>query len=275
MTTTAQNLQPTPYQDVNAFLDLLHANLRAVLGDQLVALYLGGSLALGDFDPQHSDIDFAVVTGAELPPDTVAALAHMHARLWATGAKWARKLDGSYVPQSVIRRWTPDHLPCPFVEAADCHVTQQGSAIIQRHILREHGVAVVGPQPPLLLDPVTAPELRSAVCDMLARWWRPLLDDPAWLRQESKQPFAVLTMCRMLYTYEHGAVVSKPVAAQWCRQTLAAQWTQLIDWAMARPHATETDYLAATLSLVAYTVDRNRLSRNGGRRYWPARPSTQ
>ena len=70
--------QATPHQDVNTFLGLLHANLQSVLGGRFVALYLGGSLALGDFNPQRSDIDFAVVTHDELPPDMVAALAQMH-----------------------------------------------------------------------------------------------------------------------------------------------------------------------------------------------------
>lgn len=248
-------MQPTAYPDVNTFLGVLHANLKAVLREQLVALYLGGSLALGDFGPQRSDIDFAAVTRDELLPDMVASLEQMHARLWATGDKWARKLDGSYVPQQVIRRWTPDHPPCPFVEAADFDVTQQGSAVIQRHILREHGVVVAGPGPQMLLDPVTAPELRGAVREMLARWWRPLLDDPGWLRQDSQQPFAVLTMCRMLYTYAHGAVASKPAAARWCRQTIDSQWMPLIDWALSRPHVTEADHLAVTLELIAYTVE--------------------
>ena len=128
--------------------------------------------------------------------------------------------------------------------------------MIQRHILREHGVVVVGPEPRTLLDPVDTPELRGAVRDMVARWWRPLMDDPGWLQEGSQQPFAILTMCRMLYTVEHGAVVSKPVAARWCRQTLDPQWTSLIDWALARPQAAGKDYLAATLDLIAYTVDR-------------------
>lgn len=246
---------PTAHDDVNVFLGQLHANQRDVLGDWLVGLYLGGSLALGDFNPQRSDIDFAVVTRDELPPELVAALEQMHARLWAAGTYWARKLDGSYVPQQMIRRWMPDHAPCPFVEADEFYVTSQGSAAIQRYILREHGVVVVGPEPHTLLDPVDAPDLRNAVRDMLVRWWQPLLDDPGWLRQDSQLPFAVLTMCRMLYTYEHGAVVSKPAAARWCRQTPAAQWTQLIDWALARPHTAESNYLVATLDLIAYTVD--------------------
>lgn len=249
-------MQPTAHYDVNVFLRQLHANQRAVLGEWLVGLYLGGSLALGDFHPQSSDIDFAAVTRDDLPPELIAELEQMHAQLWAGGTKWARKLDGSYVPQQVFRHWTPDHLPCPFVEGDEFYLTQQGSAVIQRHILREHGVVVVGPEPPTLLDPVDAPELRGAVRDMLGRGWRPLLSDSGWLRQESKQPFAVLTMCRMLYTYEQGAVVSKPVAAQWSRRAIDGRWGGLIDWALAGPHAGGTDHLAATLELVAYTVDR-------------------
>ena len=80
-------MRPTAYPDVNTFLGVLHANLKAVLREQLVALYLGGSLALGDFGPQRSDIDFAAVTRDELLPDMVASLEQMHARLWATGDK--------------------------------------------------------------------------------------------------------------------------------------------------------------------------------------------
>ena len=41
--------QPTPYQDVNGLLSLLLGNLQTILKDQVVGLYLGGSLALGDF----------------------------------------------------------------------------------------------------------------------------------------------------------------------------------------------------------------------------------
>ena len=31
-------------------------------------MYLDGSLAIGDFDPGKSDLDFVVVTDGELPP---------------------------------------------------------------------------------------------------------------------------------------------------------------------------------------------------------------
>ena len=54
--------QPTPYQDVNIFLNLLLSNLKSILGDHFIGLYLGGSLALGDFNPHRSDIDFIAAT---------------------------------------------------------------------------------------------------------------------------------------------------------------------------------------------------------------------
>lgn len=247
--------RPTPFQDVNVFLNRLLSNMQATLGDQLIGLYLGGSLALGDFNPQRSDIDFVAVTVDELPPAMIVALGEMHANLWATGTNWARKLDGSYVPQQVIRRWTSDHPPCPFVEGDELTLTNQGSAVIQRHIIHRYGVVVAGPSPQSLIDPVDADELRSALRQMLEKWWRPLLDDPTWVQQSQKQPFAILTMCRTLYALEHGLVASKPVAARWCQQALDQQWTALIEWALAWQNGTESNHLAATLSLIRHTLD--------------------
>lgn len=253
---------PTPYQDVNVFLTLMLSALQTTLHRQLVGLYLGGSLALGDFNPQRSDIDFVVITADVLSTEMIAALAAMHASLWDSEANWARRLDGSYVPQQVIRRWTPEHPPCPFVEGDSFTITNQGSAVIQRHVLGEAGVVVAGPSPRILIESVSADELRSAVHDMLQKWWRPLLDDPTWVEQSQKQPFAILTMCRMLYTFEQGVVVSKPVAARWCQQTRSQEWGDLIGWALASNHAAESARLSETLGFIQYTV--NVVSRSYG-----------
>jgi len=156
---------------------------------------------------------------------TVASLEEMHSRLWASGLKWAQRIEGSYVPQQALRRWGPDHAPCPFLEEGKLYLTSQGSAVVQRHILHKHGVVVAGPPPDRLIDAAGAEELRRAARDMLERSWRPLLDDPAWLQQSKYQSFGVLTLCRTLYTLEHGAVVSKRVAARWAQSTLDERWT--------------------------------------------------
>jgi len=155
-----------------------------------------------------------------------------------------------------IRHWTSDHPPCPFVEGDSFEITNQGSAVIQRHIIREHGIVVAGSSPHTLIDSVDADGLRGAMRDMLEKWWRPLLDDHAWLQTSQEQPFAILTMCRTLYTLEHGTVASKPVAAQWAQQAIGEHWKSLIEWALVWPHNTKSNHLAWTLSLIGYTLKR-------------------
>ena len=43
--------QPTPYQDVSVFLNLVLSTMRTILREHFIGLYLGGSLVLGDFNP--------------------------------------------------------------------------------------------------------------------------------------------------------------------------------------------------------------------------------
>jgi hypothetical protein len=247
---------PTPYWEVNDFLNQLLTRQHALLGENLVGLYLGGSLALRAFNLSRSDIDFLAVTIDHLPSEIISGLQDLHTGLYATHSKWAKKLDGSYVPRKVLRHWTAGHPPCPFVEGNQFQVTQQGSAVIQRHIIREHGVILMGPHPHDLIDPVSSDEIRGALREMLETWWRPELDNPSWVNQIQNQPFAILTMCRSLYIAEHGEVTSKAIAGRWAQQALGLSWAEPIEWALTWPHDLEADHTIATLNLIAYTLDR-------------------
>ena len=51
----------TPLPDVNDVIAGLRDGLVRILGPHLVALYVTGSLAHGDFDPGSSDIDLFAV----------------------------------------------------------------------------------------------------------------------------------------------------------------------------------------------------------------------
>src|SRR2546423_4926058 len=96
--------------------------------------------------------------------------------------------------------------------------------IVQRYTLRERGITLAGPAPQSLIDPVSPDDLRRAMLDILHGWWALMLDDPAPLRRRGYQSYTVLSLCRLLYTLEYGAVVSKPVAARWAQETLDARW---------------------------------------------------
>jgi len=244
---------------------MLLAGVRVVLGEQFVGLYVHGSLASGGFDPQRSDIDFVVVTTGDLNGETLTALAAMHARIAASGLDWARRLEGGYIPQDGLQRYDPARACYPWLGMDGHFAVEQFDHgwVIQLHVLREHGLVVAGPHPRTLIDPISCDDLRQAQQALLHEWWRPQLDDHTRLRSREYQAYAVLTMCRALYTLEHGTVVTKAEAAHWAQQTLPERWAALIGRALAWPRGQQPDALPETLELIRYTLERARASADG------------
>lgn len=245
---------PNTHPTITPILTALLAALRQTLGGQFAGLYLYGSLASGDFNPQTSDIDFLAVTTGELSTTQNAAIQAMHARLWASGDPWAAKLEGSYMPLAALRRYSPDAPPRPTVNEGRFEMAAHGTDwVIQRHILREQGVIVAGPPLADLIDPVSPEAMRSALRDTLRDWWLPMLDRPR-LADSDYQAYAVLTMCRTLYTLEHGDIASKPVSARWAQTALAARWHGLISEALNWRAGEPMDRLGEVQAFIRHTL---------------------
>jgi len=144
--------------------------------------------------------------------------------------------------------------------------------IVQRHILREQGLALAGPPPTSLIDPVGADDLRRGVQGTLEEWWAPQLDDPHRLQSREYQAYATLTMCRALYTLHHGAIAPKPLAARWAQQVLDERWKGLIERALAWPEGRQPDEFEDTLSFIRETVGRARKFQDDQQRTWASNP---
>ena len=226
----------TGYADVDTVLADLLAGVRGTLGPQLVGVYLDGSLATGDFSGHSSDMDVLVVTEDMLSDEVVTALGTMHARLATGTSKWARELEVSYIPRRALRRFDPHDNVHPCIQRGSDQLLAEEhdrAWVIHRHVVREHGVALAGPDPRTHIDPVDAGDLRAAVVSLLHGWWTPAPTCRRWLNNPFYRSYAVLTMCRMRYTLQYGVVVSKPIAARWAQTALDARWTPLIQAALA------------------------------------------
>jgi hypothetical protein len=246
----------TANPEVNSVLRELLSGAQGALGEHLVGMYLDGSLAIGDFDPDKSDIDFVVVTNAEVSPETFGVLKTLHHRIAAGASKWARELEGSYISKHALRH---DRRPAahPYIDrGTELAMVQQESGYwpIHRHILREHGVVLAGPLPQTLIDPVPPEDLREAVRGILREWWTPMLSEGPLLQNGFYRCYAVLTMSRMLYTLRHGAIVTKPVAARWVQRAFDGRWTPLIQQALAWSRDVPPD-LGETLAFIQHTSE--------------------
>lgn len=253
-------MPPTPYAAINAVLRGFETRIRAALGEQFAGLYLYGSLALGDFDPNGSDIDFIAATQAELSAPYIEALRQIHAAFDGSGSPWAGKIEAAYIPLEAFQHTAPTTAAYPQVEKGTGFFTaplEIGWAF-QLHTLRQHGITISGPEPRAFIPPVSHQALRAGAQAITAMW----LDDSrdpdwiAWASIRENQAFVVLTLCRFLYTLETGDVASKPKAALWAKASTAKKWRDLIEKSLQSQHdaaKTPPQDVEALLDLLRFT----------------------
>lgn len=263
MRSTKLNPNPTEYAELNALLNEFVHTVVAILGENFVGAYLQGSFAVGDAD-MHSDCDFIVVTRGAITAQQEAHLRALHDEIPTRAEHWAQHLEGSYAPQDELRSLDGMGKEWLYIDhgwRAMQWSTHCNSEVV-RWSLREHGVTLSGPDPKTLVNEVAPEALRARMQALLGSFLPDLYSwisfDIAWA-----QRYAVSTLCRMLYTFETGIVASKSASLIWARDTLDAEWRDLIARALdertrgwdptERPRPGSVD---ATLAFLAYAQQR-------------------
>jgi aminoglycoside adenylyltransferase-like protein/nucleotidyltransferase-like protein len=262
---------PTPYPEVNIVLGEVLAGAKSIFGDQFVGMYMYGSLANGDFD-RESDVDYVVVTDRPISDPQFAALDAMHQRIAEIDLWPATQLEGSYLPRGALRQFDPVRVLHVHIDRGPAerlrrmHIDDPilsrawwGGWVILRENLSTRGVTVTGPAPQTLVEPVSPDELRQAAAAILPGWSKAILANAAEISGRAYQSYTVLTVCRILYTLEHGAVVSKRAAAVWAQEALDAQWRPLIERAWSGRQnpdlRAEAEDVNATLGLIRWALE--------------------
>lgn len=253
-----ERAEPAPDPQVNALIRHIRAEISSVLSNQLIGLYLDGSLALGDFDAD-SDIDFVAVLTEDVAGDSsqFRQLQQMHDAIARLDTPWAIQVEGSYLSAHALRRHTPEPALHPNIERGQGErlkmVARDASWNVHRWVLRKCGIVLSGPVLQELIDPVEPVQLFEAMHAGLA-WLRQLLTRPGGIATRGYQSYIVLTICRMRYTLTHGEIATKPQAAHWAQQRLGEPWAGLIDRAWASrslpDQPPDPDDLRLTLAMI-------------------------
>ena len=253
--------------EVQSILEDLTSGLQETLGSDLVGLYLRGSLALGDFDPGTSDVDFFAVTEKSVSETQFAALKAWHSRLAASPNRYGAHLEGAYLGRDAARRFEPGKSYPTIARGEELIWKEHGSNwLLERWALREHGVTLTGPAPETLFDPVNPDEMRAAIRERLRDWveFARTPDDPAWQAGRNHTAYVVETMCRALCSLALGGLPSKPRAVAWALETLPGPWRALV----ARSRAWHEDPVPdpslnpEVMAFVLWTASRSEVRRD-------------
>jgi predicted nucleotidyltransferase len=224
-------MQPTAYPHINQFLQTLLTEMSAILGDRLIGLYLAGSLVWGDYEDGLSDIDLLAATATDIGAREFEALDAMHLSLIARYPHWDNRLEVLYMSLEALKTFREKRSQIAVISPGEPFNIKDAGAdwLMNWYMMREYGVTLYGPPPGAIIDPISLPEFVESVKDH-ARMWPSWIDD---MVSRGAQAYAVLTLCRALYTCKNGEQVSKAKAAAWTALELppyAAQIERALVW---------------------------------------------
>lgn len=147
----------TPYADVNRMLELIQTRIQEILGERLIGLYLSGSLVTGDFDLAVSDIDLVAVTSGDLAPGEIARLEEMHRAIARQEKTWDNRIEVIYITADALRTFRVQPSTIAIISPGEPFHTRAANKdwLVNWYVLRERGIALVGPAPTTLIDPIS------------------------------------------------------------------------------------------------------------------------
>ena len=203
--------------------------MRSVLGEHLVGVYLYGSLVAGDFDEGVSDIDLLAATTHPVDTQDLLRLEVMHDAFARDHPRWEGRIEVGYVSLQALQTFKTETREIAVISPGEpLHHKDAGRDwLINWYFVRERGVTLLGPPPEEIIAAVSKDEFLEAVRKQADDWGE-------WVetvRGRKGHAYAVLTLCRALYTHRNGEQVSKQRAAAWARRELP-EWAKLIDDAL-------------------------------------------
>jgi predicted nucleotidyltransferase len=210
---------------------------RLALGDRLVATYVFGSAASGDFEAGLSDLDTVAVLADDPTPNDLAVLARMHSELVRQSPEWDDRVEAVYLSAAALASFRYGRHPAARVSPGEpFHAIEVDRRwVLDWYRVREIGVTLHGPPPHKLIPKILNSEFVAAARGELLIWPRQISPGMS----AGSLAYAVLTICRSLCLIETGRQVSKRVGADW-GATRMPEFAQLISEALtSREVATE------------------------------------
>lgn len=251
------NSNITPYPDINEILMNISNGIEAILEENLIGLYLFGSLTYGDFSPDSSDIDLVTIINIQLNQHELELIKRLHKQVEEHDKKWSDRLECSYTPIDMLKSILPPKEPRPYYGGGVFYdeAPYGNEWIINNYLLYQKGVAIIGQDFKSLMKPIDIVDVQKACIRDLFQEWEPKATDFEWLDNSHYQSYLIMNLCRILYTVMCGITGTKNISAEWVKAQFGSPWKNLIETAESWKYGKVISSRNEAISFIKFTVD--------------------
>lgn len=205
--------------------------------DLVRAVYLHGSIALGAFDPNQSDVDFITVLNRRCDEADIEHLRKVHQQIVEKYPRW--KMDGSYLQLEDLGQSRETITPYPYCPSHDGVLQPSGHYEINPvtwWLLKTRGIAVVGADPRTLDFPASWEIVSAYTRENLNTYWANWTRHPGrilTLLTNYGVEWAVLGVLRLYCALRENEIVTKRAAGELGLAAVPEQWHKLIQEAIS------------------------------------------
>jgi predicted nucleotidyltransferase len=210
-------MKRTSYESIDILLDSLLLKIQGVLDKKLVGFYLYGSLVWGDFDYDISDIDLLAALSADIDVTELIGLQKMHRDFAKEHAEWENRIEVQYFSTEGLKKFRLEPSDMAVISPGEpLHMVQAGKEWLTNwYFVQEYGITFFGLSPNTFIPPISKEEFIYGVKEH-ALQWREYVKNT--ISSRPYQGYAILTMCRALYTLRNKEQVSKIKAVLWAKE---------------------------------------------------------
>ncbi len=241
-------LENLPVPDtVKSCLASLHEHYRIVLGENLKGIYVHGSIAMGCFNPQSSDIDVLVVVKDRLSLDMKKQLGNIHIKL---SEECASAIELSVILQDALENFV---YPTPFeFHYGDDHIenfrngtidlsTPRTDADLAAHfvITKQYGIALHGEAAENAFPDVPSENYLDSIAKDAEWSYNNIMagGDEGVCRVPM---YGVLNFCRVLAFIDDRQITSKRSGGKWALAHLPDEYKTVIQEALNQYNRTHS-----------------------------------
>ena len=216
-------------EEIPTLLEEMANDFPSILENNVVGIYLWGSLTYVAFDERCSDIDCIVVTRRDVNDEEFSAFERWFKKSLERNS-WAGKLDMRFVIEDEFL--DKNSKCCGFHFGKLVRHGSDGNPIIWVNI-GQSGITLWGKPAAEIAPPVTKECLNEALLLELKYLKEDLAaneGDKSYLAFFHNS-YAVLTACRIFYTAHHQTLVSKEKASGWTKENVPKKWHTVINTA--------------------------------------------